>query len=179
MSAIVENALHVIEKFYGERKAERSGVPLINHIHEGLRILDYIKASEKAKAAFCLHPMFQHDEDLFNNFSLLKYFDEEVVAFIMEYRNIANANLSDNVRTDTLAGIPIWFGKPISLSPLKEVNDMLIADKVQNYTDFNTYHYGKHIRSAELDLYFRTWIETLGVVDKYLILALEGKRNDN
>ena len=50
-------------EFYGERRAKRSGVPYINHIDEGLIVLDAINASVHAKRAYCLHPIFQSDAD--------------------------------------------------------------------------------------------------------------------
>lgn len=45
---------------------------------------------------------------------------------------------------------------------------MLTADKVQNYKDFMTHHYGKHDRSEELHYYFHTWFEELEVSAKTL-----------
>ena len=40
---------------------------------------------------------------------------------------------------------------------------MLVADKIQNYTDFARFHRGSHPRSTALDHYFRLWLERLGV----------------
>ena len=39
----------IVKKFYGSQKAKRSGVPLINHIDEGLLILSHIQANDTAK----------------------------------------------------------------------------------------------------------------------------------
>jgi hypothetical protein len=71
----------------------------------------------------------------------------------MEYRSVANEYLSDKVNT----------GQKIRLSPLAEVNQMLVADKVQNYKDFFTYHYNTHERSAELLVYFARWFKKLDI----------------
>lgn len=162
------SAYSLISQFYGERKAERSGVKLIQHIDEGIKILEYISADEDTIAAFCLHPLVQHDDDLEKQFYCLDGFSVIVVAYVMEYRNIANRHLSDNVTMSEYFGYyPRWSGNPIKLSPLKEVNQMLIADKVQNAADFEIYHKGKHERSAELDFYFKTWHNALGVADSY------------
>ncbi len=57
-------------------------------------------------------------------------------------------------------------GKHIRLSPIKAVNDMLIADKVQNRKDFLRYHYGPHQHWRELDLYFQMWLFRLGISDR-------------
>lgn len=48
---------YLIKGYYFDRRAKRSNVFLINHIEEGLVILDVMGASEKAKKAFCLHPI--------------------------------------------------------------------------------------------------------------------------
>lgn len=44
---------------------------------------------------------------------------------------------------------------------LKEVRDMLVADKVQNYKDFLLFHKDTHERSNALDKYFNLWIDKL------------------
>lgn len=159
--------LEAITQFYGDRCAERSGVPLINHIREGLVVLDYIGATDAAKRAFCLHPMFQADKDLKENADSLGLpNDPYVIALVMEYRNQANAWLSDKVFTDkddrTGKEVVMHAFAPTP-GPLADVRDMLIADKVQNFKDFETYHKGTHERSAELQHYFETWLEVLDV----------------
>ena len=84
-----------IKDYYGNKTAKRSGVPLINHINEGLEILDIIQASTTAKRAYCLHPIFQKDEDLKLNMGKISWynFDSYIILLTMEYRNIANQYL--------------------------------------------------------------------------------------
>ncbi len=54
------------------------------------------------------------------------------------------------------------------ISPLPEVNQMLIADKIQNRKDFELYHQKTHPRNQELQLYFRNWLEKSGISeDRY------------
>ncbi|HET8688542.1 MAG TPA: hypothetical protein VFM18_18165 [Methanosarcina sp.] len=160
----------LIAEYYGERTARRSQVPLINHIKEGLVILKEIGASENAMRAYCLHPMLQGDAELIENFATVAYLDPMVVALAMEYRSVANEFLSGKIigmrNGSKYEVMPCHPGIPIRLSPLKDVNDILIADKVQNRKDFITYHLGTHERSAELDLYFKMWMERLCVSDE-------------
>lgn len=148
----------IISDFYGDQIAKRSGVKLINHIDEGLSILEDIGASEEAKRAYCLHPIVQSDEGLKDNFELLKGLDSTVIINTLEYRSVANEYLS--VRE-------IKSLDEIRLSPLKDVNDMLIADKIQNRKDFMLYHYGTHKRTNELFDYFNNWLEKLDCVNIY------------
>lgn len=162
------NELSLITEFYGERRAERSGVPLINHIHEGLTVLDRIGATASTMRAYCLHPLFQADKDLAASSlrAMTEHLDPWVMVLVMEYRNQANAWLSDRVFTDvddrTGKEVVMHAFRP-TVGPLPEVRDMLIADKVQNYKDFRTYHQRKHPRSKELTHYFKTWLKELGI----------------
>lgn len=149
-----------ISDFYGNQKASRSGVHLMNHIDEGLYILEKIGASEIAKRAYALHPIIQSDEALLNNYDLLECVDTKVIISLMEYRSVANEYLSKK---------EINSFDDIRLSPLKDVNDMLIADKIQNKKDFELYHKGTHHRSNELSSYFDNWLRRLSVSDDFYL----------
>lgn len=144
-----------IAGFYGDQTAQRSQVRLIDHIDQGIRVLEALGASEAAIKAFCLHPMFQSDADLPKAGALYARGAKDAypVALAMEYRRVANAYLS--ARELPEGGV--------ELSPLKEVNDMLIADKAQNRKDFERYHLATHPRSERLGRYFNEWLEALGV----------------
>ncbi len=144
-----------IERHYGDREANRSKIFYMQHIDEGLRILSWLGSDLDTMKAFCLHPLFQADEDLVMSLSSLSLssFSPQAVIYAMEYRQFANAYLSKR----TISSID-----DIALSPLKPVNDMLIADKVQNFKDLqwaNT----KHPRYEELKQYFENWHKRLGI----------------
>ena len=152
------NGYDIIKKFYGDGKAERSGQYFMNHIDEGLSILEYIGGSSAAKEAYCLHPILQSDEEL-NKFyhcnnDNFREVSMETILCTMEYRSVANEYLSNRSITSL---------DEIRLSPIKDVNDMLIADKIQNRKDFELYHEGKHPRSVELAQYFKNWLGKLGI----------------
>jgi hypothetical protein len=153
-----------IKEFYGNKTSKRSKVPLINHINEGIVILDryfkYIKYegdySDVIKA-FIMHPLIQNDENLgtnFHNFQKDNKLSYTTSIFAFEYRNIANAYLSKRIINSL---------NEIKLSPIKEVNYMLVADKVQNYKDFMLYHYNKIENSSLLLDYFGTWFSKLNI----------------
>lgn len=146
---IVEYRL--IFDYYKRSKAFRSGVPKINHIDEGVQILRGAWASDAAIRAFCLHPMIQSDEDLVRNIHRLDGASPAAVCLAMEYRAVANAYLS----TRKIASI-----EEIKLSPLRDVNWMLFADKVQNKKDFLLYN-KNHPRAKELNQYFDNWLKRL------------------
>lgn len=155
------NEYNAINKFYHDRVASRSKIFLMNHIDEGLWLIRYFSTTTntiEAQDAFCLHPLVQGDSDLFDfyqNFNdNVAYLDNMGLFLAMEYRNIANSYLSDRV---------IKSVDDIKLSPLAEVNTMLIADKIQNYKDFIIYHKDSHPRLKELDLYFNNWLDKLNI----------------
>ena len=123
-------AYQLIRDHYGTQTAERSNVPLINHIDEGLIVLHELNASSETIDAYCLHPLLQNDADLkANAIRVTSEVDSLSVLLAMEYRSVANEHLS-------------WAdaSKEIRLSPLHQVTQMLIADKVQNRKDFELYH---------------------------------------
>lgn len=148
-----------IAEHYGTRTAKRSGVPLMRHIDQGLVILGAIDGTERAKRAFCLHPLLQSDADLARNYPRIGELtsDPQVIVLALEYRHIANAALSSRA---------IARADEIALSPLVEVQHMLIADKVQNRGDFLRHHAATHPRSRELARYFELWLERLGVEER-------------
>jgi hypothetical protein len=148
-------AYDLIVEHYALRCAKRSKVPLINHIDEGLIILDLLGENQRTKDAFAIHPMLQNDKDLSANWKeVVDSCDNEAIMLAMEYRSVANEYLSNR---------QILFIDQIRLSPIPAVNNMLIADKVQNYKDFITYHKGTHPRSDQLDDYFNKWLQRLNV----------------
>ena len=171
-------AYKLVVEHYGTRRALRSQVPLINHINEGLTVLRAIGASDAAQEAFCLHPLLQEDLELFKNVvHVTNTVSAYVVMLAMEYRSVANEFLSQKVTPeieDTLALFEdySYISPLIRLSPLKDVNDMLIADKVQNRKDFVTYHSETHARSRQLDVYFKMWLNRLEIdEERYLELC--------
>lgn len=149
-----------IQEFYKGKKAIRSGLDYMNHIDEGIIILEALRAPEKAIIAYCLHPLCQADSDLVSFMSdkdMLLLCDKETLVYAMEYRNKANNFLSPHINQRTP-----------SLSPLVEVNWMLLADKIQNYKDFLKYQsfYGPKVTMSKekwdkLDDYFQEWLSLL------------------
>lgn len=150
-----------IKEFYGERKAVRSQLPLVNHINEGTAILEYLGADNRTIEAFCIHPLLQADEDYLASttdpYSQLTNYQlhPASVALTMEYRHIANAYLSKH-----------YVSSEDKLPRIADprVGHMLIADKVQNYKDFlatySTLDYDKYNR---LKNYFMNWLVHLGL----------------
>lgn len=148
-----------VESFYGDQHAKRSGLPLMNHIDEGIFLLRNMQASDLVLAAFCLHPLIQADADLSSNLKsgLLSNLPVAPLVLAMEYRQWANKHLSMHPPNTTLT----W-------GPLGEVKMMLIADKIQNWKDFYIYLRGRESvpNSDRLDSYFAEWGDALGITPR-------------
>ena len=158
----------IISEYYGSHCAERTKVLYINHIEEGLYIMNHFKFSDIAQKAYILHPIFQTDDDIAIAWKRihkpddkLSSIDPKIIYLAIEYRNVANRYLS--------------FANPHEnpkLSPIQEVNEMLIADKIQNRKDFEIYHLGSHPRSDRLDEYFKQWLSVLNISEEqYTLIA--------
>jgi GNAT superfamily N-acetyltransferase len=161
-------------QFYGDHCAARTGLHFMNHVDEGLFVLrsSAVKGcSEAAMRAYVLHPLVQGDEecasflrrlsDKGNPADPVHSIDPLVIALAIEYRSFANGYLSPN-HADYFEGHRSG-GDGVRLSPCKDVNDMLIADKVQNRKDFDLMHAQSHPKAALLSSYFDAWLHKLGV----------------
>ena len=143
-------AYKLIKDYYGNKTTERSGVKLINHIDEGLDILDDIGASQEVKDAYCLHPLLQSDQEFNKNIDLdYSGISTKSLILAVEYRRVANSYLS-TMKIDDFVGFTN-----------NEIKQMLYADKIQNEKDFRIYHEGTHPRSKELREYFNNWLNIL------------------
>ena len=159
-------AYNIIQHHYKDKRAERSGVPLIYHIDEGLALLEHLGAAKNVKDAYALHPMIQSTKDFNNNYRInFSGVNSASLLLAAEYRHIANSYLSTGVKED-FAG---FTNNDIKL--------MLIADKVQNYKDFLNYHNGVHSKSKRLNEYFSDWFKLLGVNYNTLAEELKIKRS--
>lgn len=151
----------IVADFYEGKVAERSGLPYINHINEGLLLLAVANTKPIAKRAFCLHPLIQGHSDFEDNKEMLFEWGRrgreyaEAAMLALEYRNVANQYTSRH---------PLKSPKDIYLSPLHPVNHMLAADKIQNYKDAIDYVIPKHPEDARrLHEYFQSWLDALGI----------------
>lgn len=152
-----------IEEYYGDRKAARSGVFLMNHIDEGLSIIFNFSARNNcshkttvAAFAYMLHPIVQSDFTVANVEKYLKGVDAHVIISAFEYARVANSYLSPREIKDI---------REVDMeSPYRDILEiMLTADKIQNRKDFEAYHLGTHPRSASLDIYFKNWMHVLNI----------------
>ena len=161
-----QHSLETIQAFYANKNAERSGVPYINHINEGLAVMFHIGASNDAKGGYCLHPLVQSQKDFNDRLKdhWLDLVDAKQLLLAVEYRNLANSFLSPktpNIKKEEI----ITLSAKLNLMP--DVKDMLIADKVQNYKDFLKYHKDTHKNSDTLNTYFNIWLNDILDVDYY------------
>ncbi len=172
MNAGYSHSYDLVSKFYEGRSAARSGVPYMNHIDEGIVIMTEIGASVDAIGAYCLHPLVQSHVDYMDRLKpedeYLDGVDPRQLMLAMDYRSRANAFLSykiDRITDAEVATLNAYLWKT------RDVRDMLIADKVQNYKDFLKYHLLTHERSEKLDKYFKTWLNDILDVYNYQSLV--------
>lgn len=162
---VVENEpfYQIIQKKYQGKVARRSGVSYMNHIKEGVVILDFLYGYEQQVIeAYCLHPIFQSDKSLSEilNEDDLSLISRRALVLAMEYRRIANAyTIKNKVRKI----------ESIDIGLLPQVHQMLVADKIQNKKDFMKYIFRKHERpsyqrvSERTVQYFDSWLARLNV----------------
>jgi len=161
----------IIQGFYGDRKAERANIPLMNHIDEGLIVLDKLGSPLICKQAYCLHPVLQLNENLFplleDEYHIISECDSRAVILAMEYRHQLNKYSSKRIFDSILHKGKLLATLRSTLIGTPYLRYCAVADKVQNRKDFLKYHYGTHERSDELHEYFGNWIyNILGLSDE-------------
>ncbi len=162
---------HLIEKYYGSKTANRSGRPYIEHINQGLIILDAMGANNESKRAWCYHPLVQLDEDLVKNYKKVKsrneLCDAHIILLAMEYRRLANSYRTTHEKRynhqyrdkQLLSEYTVGTRLDVEISPLIEVNQALMADKIQN-----RYAYERYLKPFQSNMeylvpYFKFWFE--------------------
>lgn len=159
----VQGALNTVYAHYGDECAKRSGIPKINHISEGLRLLDYLEVHRPAKVAFCLHPIVQ-DGCGRDQWSQLYYtYGERVMYLLHNYTAVANKFLPAAVVHRTRTGfktIPIELPEDLD----GDVRWMLLADKIQNRKDYRA-NWNKFPNWIQLADYFNAWMIALDLSD--------------
>ena len=140
--------------YYGDKCAERSGVPLMAHIEEGCAMLTAWDRPLSTVRAFCIHPLVQAGDT-----GLIA--TSEAMPLAQEYARIADKYLC-RPDTDRITNVNSPTVLKAYLGDMsKECAWMLLADKLQNQKDFRIYHWFSHNRRVELDKYFDLWIRTL------------------
>ena len=135
------------------RRSRRTDVDYFDHVVEGVKILEMYNAPLVVQQAFVIHPLYQHDDALADNVPHVHYFDPLALVLCMEYRRVANLGTRKNIR-DT------WV---ITLSPMAEVNLMLVADKIQNRKLYETRLPKDDPDYDEIGRYFLEWMDVLSI----------------
>jgi hypothetical protein len=153
------------------KSAKRSGVPYFTHVKEGLHILSLLPhmgifdVDIFTEKAYCLHAVSQNDADLMEFYGNFHRFSSTSIGYAMEYRNVANRSLRTSFKKE-------FNYTEIILSPIPQVNYMLIADKIQNRKDFLKYYPypGEHWDS--INHYFNMWMKRLDVSEDFYEFAV-------
>lgn len=138
-----------IRDYYAGVTSARSGVKKINHIIEGMELLEAWDRPPIELQAFCLHPLVQMNVDSPKTPASPLALDYAIAEDKYLCRP-ENDHIEDEVQLQDRIG---------NIS--ESVAWMLLADKVQNQKDFRKYHWFTHERAYQLEAYFNLWIKTL------------------
>lgn len=148
-----------ISRHYGATAAQRTKLPWINHIVEGVVLIHQLGGRIGAADAFCWHPLIQSDTTYLETLvEMRRHYNlntnGEVLVNVLGYRDAANRWLRGVVNKDN---------QP-KKHPLESVNVMLMADKIQNRKDFEANERLFSVEdAASLHYYFDCWFNTLGI----------------
>lgn len=154
-SNIADSPEYDIITAYYLKKATSHGVPLMNHINEGIYTLLKMNADENTILAWCIHPIMQGDVEVDVSWS-------DALDLAQEYALRANSYLCIPATDYILNARQLKsIMKPMS----QECAQLLITDKLQNYTDFMIFN-REHPRAVNLERYFSIWLQYLRTILK-------------
>ncbi|BBI90576.1 hypothetical protein HYO65_gp184 [Tenacibaculum phage PTm1] len=156
--------IKIIMEAYGDKRTKRTNVPYMNHIFEGMQVINHFKNKytfyelKTALFAYILHPIFQafdnnHKQVVDKYINFLK---SDVIFNSVSYGHEANSYLRYHYQD----GKDLTFNK--YENPI--VGLALIADKIQNFKDLELW-YGNstHEHYDDLEAYFNVWLQNLGI----------------
>lgn len=181
MNPEIDRHLEIIFDFYGNRTAERSGLPLTNHIVEGLKILNLLLPPDDdttvAHCAWCIHPIIQGDAEFHKEMRSRRLANADPWAIMLatEYRNFANSYLSTHRK-------PQMKYLQRRIRATRFMRELLIADKIQNKKDFYAQPKGTYENQYTLIYYFEVWLSNYlwlshAEIELYEGLITDGKRH--
>jgi len=137
------------------------------HVRQGIEILRAMKSSYAAQRAFAIHPLLQDKEKLdFYRFRM-ENCSVHAVVLAMEFCALATAGK----RPHNPLG-KTWMP---AVSNVHEVNDMLIADKIQNWVSYKKYHnLYPDLDKKQMIAYFNKWFDALGVTQPMVDIIADG-----
>lgn len=149
----------LIKAFYGDRVAERSRQPLMNHINEGLALLAAMDADDVCMRGFIVHPLVQvkgPENDLEPVYLGMDLLDSWHMACGMKRLNIQLTHIRHGSRNK--GQMPRHWGThyEAAFNTLPKANplmskcilQMILADKQQNLKDLHFHMWGR-ITDAE------------------------------
>ena len=152
----------MVAAYYGNRVAKRSSCRLMEHIDEGLMLLENWGVGIPLLRAWCLHPLMQDDRLYLEYIQYGSTMNEQATRIAVEYRAIANAYL------------PKHQSRLPDISAMDEVNTLLLVDKLHNRWQFeNTCmrRPGIYPNEQRLRQYFHEWLEALSLNQSVAIAA--------
>lgn len=120
-----------------------------NPMEEGLAILNILESNHITKKAYCIHQLFHNDESLERSWDGNRFPNCDIKSMLlaMEFRTLYKSKPNRN-------GI-------IKLSPIKEVNEMMLAYKMQQYKNFEINGRGQTDNDELVESSFKNWIKQL------------------
>lgn len=141
-----------------KQRTKRTDLSYFDHVDDGVKILEALAAPLVVQKAFCLHPLVQNTTEFVKYFDLIHLFEAKAVALAVEYRWVANLGIRQALKADN------WN---VTLSSFEHVNQMLVADKVQNRKDFlRLYTPETHPEYDEISHYFNVWLKALDISEE-------------
>lgn len=145
-------AYRIIETYYGNTQARRSGLYYMNHIDEGLALFSKWFSEDIIRDAYCLHPIYQDGNE--SGFSYMSdTHSHKVLELTRDYAIIANSYLPQKGKIEDIPRLDY------------KLRALLSADKIQNRKDFELYNQN-HPNYKDLALYFRNWFDTLEITEE-------------
>ncbi len=129
----------------------------ISYTYKVMAVNKWLNFSKICTDSLIILPLLWSDKDFVNNWKTITI-SSNLAFFISEYKNVSkNYNLDRKIQSTS----------DIVISPITDVNNLLLSTAIVNYNNYENHYKLTHPRASLFGEYYKNWLVRLSGMNKY------------